>query len=271
MAHEQQLIMDHLAQDLSVALEESESCGAGPFEVGRKWGMRRRTRSAGNLRKHSSSMADAFSAVVDLFPDLGLNRSAENQSDDSSSTNSEIRSQQHRSKMSYQSDSDEISLRFAVARVGHGRTQSLRMKPSIHSFLRGQYSRLGKMVTLLFVSQADKMRTWQYSYAELVSVIGVTFFVGLPLSHSLESDSLNEHSPARPIRRKRKLKRMCVDEPPVLPCGKRKRAPRLDGTESCRTHKHTPKIKPLSQSLASKIEKYCQHTMEVNDVSSLRH
>lgn len=44
--------MEHLAQDLSVALEESESCGPITFanESG-KWGMRRRTRSAGNLRK----------------------------------------------------------------------------------------------------------------------------------------------------------------------------------------------------------------------------
>lgn len=154
--------MDHLAQDLSVALEESESCGAGSFEVGRKWGMRRRTRSAGNLRKHSWSTGNVFSIRLDFVSDLGLNRSAENQSDDSSSTNSEIRSQQHRSKMSYQSDSDEISLRFAVARVGNGRTQSLRMKPSIHSFLRGQYSRLGKIVKLWFiefVSQSEKMGT----------------------------------------------------------------------------------------------------------------
>lgn len=45
--------MDHLAQDLSVALEESESCGPITFanENSGKWGMRRRTRSAGNLRK----------------------------------------------------------------------------------------------------------------------------------------------------------------------------------------------------------------------------
>lgn len=78
-----------------------------------------------------------------FYADLGLNRTAENQSDDSSSTNSEIRAQQHRSKASYQSDSDEISFRFAVSRVGNGRTQSLRMKSSIHNFLRGQYSRLG--------------------------------------------------------------------------------------------------------------------------------
>lgn len=43
--------MDHLAQDLSVALEESESCGPITIEgVTGKWGIRRRTRSAGNLR-----------------------------------------------------------------------------------------------------------------------------------------------------------------------------------------------------------------------------
>lgn len=44
--------MDHLAQDLTVALEESESCGTINIINGTKWGMRRRTRSAGNLRKY---------------------------------------------------------------------------------------------------------------------------------------------------------------------------------------------------------------------------
>lgn len=44
--------MDHLAQDLTVALEESESCGPITLDANRKWGMRRRTRSAGNLRKY---------------------------------------------------------------------------------------------------------------------------------------------------------------------------------------------------------------------------
>lgn len=43
--------MEHLAQDLTIALEESESCGPISFETGRKWGMRRRARSAGNLRR----------------------------------------------------------------------------------------------------------------------------------------------------------------------------------------------------------------------------
>lgn len=43
--------MDHLAQDLTIALEESESCDPN-FGCGAKWGMRRRTRSAGNLRKY---------------------------------------------------------------------------------------------------------------------------------------------------------------------------------------------------------------------------
>lgn len=43
--------MDHLAQDLSNALEETESCGPISLETNRKWGIRRRTRSAGNLCK----------------------------------------------------------------------------------------------------------------------------------------------------------------------------------------------------------------------------
>lgn len=43
--------MDHLAQDLTVALEESESCGPIVTQPSGKWGMRRRTRSAGNLHR----------------------------------------------------------------------------------------------------------------------------------------------------------------------------------------------------------------------------
>ncbi|KAF2901625.1 hypothetical protein ILUMI_04565 [Ignelater luminosus] len=206
--------MDHLAQDLSVALEESESCGPVTFEVNRKWGMRRRTRSAGNLH-------------------LGFHKSADNQSDDSSSTNSEIRIH-HRNKVNHQSDSDETSVRLALSRVISNRSQSLRMKHQIHSLLRGRYNRLG-----------------------------------LPMSHSLESDSLNEHSPARPMRRKRKLKRMNVDETPVPPCGKRKRPQRLDIVESCRSLKHNPKIKPLNPSVVNKIEKYCQHSMDINECDNM--
>lgn len=184
--------MDRLAQDLSVALEESESCGPVSFEVGRKWGMRRRTRSAGNLN-------------------ISFNKSADNQSDDSS-------------------DSDDISSHLCFSRIINNHSQSLRMKHQIQHFLRDRYNRLG-----------------------------------LPMSHSLESDSFNENSPARPIRRKRKLKRMCVDETPVPPCGKRKRPQRLDMVESCRSLKHTPKIKPLNQAIVSKIEKFCQHSMENSD------
>ncbi|XP_056643040.1 uncharacterized protein LOC130896197 isoform X2 [Diorhabda carinulata] len=120
--------MEHLAQDLSIALEESESCGSlNIINVG-KWGMRRRTRSAGNLR----------------------------------------------------------------------------------------------------------------------------------VSHCLESDSVNEHSPARPnIRRKRKFKRMSVDETPMPPCGKRKRPQRMEIADNGKSSRYSIKIKPLHQSLVDKIEKFC--------------
>lgn len=46
--------MDHLVQDLTVALEESENCGTIDIINSTKWGMRRRTRSAGNLRNYYS-------------------------------------------------------------------------------------------------------------------------------------------------------------------------------------------------------------------------
>ncbi|XP_071056036.1 uncharacterized protein [Onthophagus taurus] len=132
--------MDHLAQDLSVALEESESCGAMILDGGRKWGIRRRTRSAGNLR-----------------------------------------------------------------------------------------------------------------------VLG--------MSLSLESDSFNEHSPARPnLRRKRKLKRMSIDETPIPPCGKRKRPQRFEMIDNNRGFGQ--KIKPLHQSVVDKIEKFCQ-TVEINDCNQM--
>lgn len=42
--------MEHLAEDLTMALEESESCGPMVCPAPGKWGMRRRTQSAGNLR-----------------------------------------------------------------------------------------------------------------------------------------------------------------------------------------------------------------------------
>lgn len=43
--------MDHLVQDLSVALEDSEPGGTSSVKINRRWGIKRRTRSAGNLRK----------------------------------------------------------------------------------------------------------------------------------------------------------------------------------------------------------------------------
>lgn len=43
--------MEHLVQDLSVALEDSEPGGPANFKISRRWGIKRRTRSAGNLRK----------------------------------------------------------------------------------------------------------------------------------------------------------------------------------------------------------------------------
>lgn len=43
--------MDHLVQDLSIALEDSEPAGTAGVKINRRWGIKRRTRSAGNLRK----------------------------------------------------------------------------------------------------------------------------------------------------------------------------------------------------------------------------
>ncbi|KAJ8919595.1 hypothetical protein NQ315_002217 [Exocentrus adspersus] len=191
--------MDHLAQDLTVALEESESCGPIAIEKSGKWGMRRRTRSAGNLHLYLSR------------PELG-----DHHSDESSSSNSETRMDKHLNKLVsfHQSDSDDMSLSVAVARALNQRT-SLRMKHPIHNFLRG-------------------------------------------VSHSLESDSVNEHSPARPnLRRKRKLKRMSIDETPIPPCGKRKRSQRLEIVDNGKSIRHSTRIKPLHQSIVDKIEKFC--------------
>ncbi|XP_050512628.1 G patch domain-containing protein 2 isoform X1 [Diabrotica virgifera virgifera] len=188
--------MDHLAQDLSIALEETESCGSlNIINVG-KWGMRRRTRSAGNLH-------------------LYTNKAGENRSDDSSSSNSEIRSEKHRSKLVsfHQSDSDDMTFSMTVDKTFNQRT--LRMRHPMYNFLKG-------------------------------------------VSHCLESDSVNEHSPARPnIRRKRKFKRMSIDEAPMPPCGKRKRPQRLEIVDNGKSLRHSTKIKPLHQSLVDKIEKFC--------------
>uniref|UniRef100_A0A6P7GNR9 Uncharacterized protein LOC114339010 n=1 Tax=Diabrotica virgifera virgifera TaxID=50390 RepID=A0A6P7GNR9_DIAVI len=111
--------MDHLAQDLSIALEETESCGSlNIINVG-KWGMRRRTRSAGNLH-------------------LYTNKAGENRSDDSSSSNSEIRSEKHRSKLVsfHQSDSDDMTFSMTVDKTFNQRT--LRMRHPMYNFLKGK-------------------------------------------------------------------------------------------------------------------------------------
>lgn len=90
----------------------------------------------------------------------------------------------------------------------------------------------------------------------------------LGVSHSLESDSVNEHSPARPnLRRKRKLKRMSIDETPIPPCGKRKRSQRLEIVDNGRSIRHSTKIKPLHQSIVDKIEKFCHPGLASDDVS----
>lgn len=124
--------MDHLAQDLTVALEESESCGPISFDTGRKWGMRRRTQSAGNLRMY-----------------LKTEKPADNQSDESTSSTSEIHGPKQPNKPSsfHQSDSDEMPLGFVVARALN--RSSLRMKHPIHPFFRGRYSRLGKLCQMV--------------------------------------------------------------------------------------------------------------------------
>ncbi|KAF7273458.1 uncharacterized protein LOC143204849 [Rhynchophorus ferrugineus] len=201
--------MDHLAQDLTVALEESESCGPIVTQSSGKWGMRRRTRSAGNLHH------------------LFSNKSGDNNSEESSSSASEMKCDKHRTKLAsfHQSDSDDVlSISEAVAKVLYQKN-SLRMKQtSTHGLLRG-------------------------------------------VSHSLESDSVNEHSPAsRPsLRRKRKLKRMSIDETPIPPTGKRKRSQRVDIMDNVRSLRHSIKIKPLHHSVVDKIEKFCQSSSLVED------
>ncbi|KAG5892032.1 hypothetical protein JTB14_029662 [Gonioctena quinquepunctata] len=201
--------MDHLAQDLTIALEESESCGPLSNTNGGKWGMRRRTRSAGNLQ-------------------LYVNRPGENHSEESSSSNSEMKADKHRNKLIsfHQSDSDDMSFSITVAKALNQRT-SLRMKHPMHNLFRG-------------------------------------------VSHSLESDSVNEHSPARPnLRRKRKLKRMSIDEIPIPPCGKRKRSQRLEIVDNGRTIRHSTRIKPLHQSIVDKIEKFCHSSAGIDDVHTM--
>ncbi|KAK9870855.1 hypothetical protein WA026_009815 [Henosepilachna vigintioctopunctata] len=180
------------------------------FDTNVKWGMRRRTRSAGNLHFY-------------------INKSGDNRSDDSSSSYSEVlnkNDEKSRSKVIsfHQSDSDELSFKVM------GRT-SLRMRNPLQPFLRGRYSKL-------------------------------------VVCHSLESDSFNEHSPARPsFRKKRKLKRMSIEETPIPPCGKRKRSQRLDILENGHMLKHGSKIKPLHKSIVDKIEKFCKKTSSDDGMS----
>ncbi|XP_044749325.1 uncharacterized protein LOC123310035 [Coccinella septempunctata] len=192
--------MEHLAKDLTNALEESESCGPMNFDPNIKWGLRRRTRSAGNLH-------------------FFLNKSGDNRSDDSSSSYSEVLNrgdENGRNKVVsfHQSDSDDLSFKVMGS-------DSLRMRNPLQPFLRGRYNKL-------------------------------------VVCHSLESDSFNEHSPARPsFRRKRKLKRMLIEETPIPQCGKRKRSQKLDILENGHI-RNGNKIKPLHKSIVDKIEKFCK-------------
>ncbi|KAL1509116.1 hypothetical protein ABEB36_003908 [Hypothenemus hampei] len=187
--------MDHLAQDLSIALEQSESCGPIETQSSEKWGMRRRTQSAGNL-EHFLCKSD---------------------SDESSSSPSELKigQQQHQSKLPsfHQSDSDDLSLCAASAKA--------------------------------FRKNTSRMRHY-----------------GLWNFNTLESDSVNEHSPAsRPsFRRKRKFKRMSIEEAPIPLIGKRKRSHRTD--DSARGHSIRSRIKPLHQSIVNKIQKFCQPNVD---------
>lgn len=129
--------MDHLAQDLTVALEESENCGTVDIINGTKWGMRRRTRSAGNLRKLFSSNI-IFESKGNLS-DLLFNKQGDNPTDESSSSNSELRADKHHNKLVsfHQSDSDDMSISVAVAKALNSKA-ALRMKYPLNSFFRGK-------------------------------------------------------------------------------------------------------------------------------------
>lgn len=129
--------MDHLAQDLTVALEESENCGTIDIINGTKWGMRRRTRSAGNLRELDSNKI--IFVLQYLLSDLLFNKQGDNHSDESSSSNSELRPDKHHNKVVsfHQSDSDDMSISIAVAKALNSKA-SLRMKHPLDSFFRGQ-------------------------------------------------------------------------------------------------------------------------------------
>lgn len=162
--------MDHLAQDLTVALEESESCGPITVEGGIKWGMRRRTRSAGNLRmflKKRRILTNCRCHVPDIYC-----KSGDNQSDDSSSSNSETKAPERNSARRlasfHQSDSDDMSLGLVVARA-MGNRNSLRMKPPFQTFLKGRYNRLG-----IYIWSYDPKRFVKSDYE--LSMKGVLIF-----------------------------------------------------------------------------------------------
>lgn len=189
-------------------------------------------------------MCHSLILVVYVILDLCLSQSVENHSDDSSSSNADLRMQggnrgKHLASF-HQSDSDDMSLGMALAK-SINKTNSLRMKHNIPTFLT-----------------PEKFGT-----------------ISKAINYSLESDSFNENSPAaRPsIRRKRKLKRMCVDETPVPPCGKRKRPQRLDPSysDSLRSLKHSSRIKPLNQSIVDKIEKFCVSGPESDNTMEIQH
>lgn len=185
------------------------------------------------------------SLILELFciiSDLCLTKSGDNHSDDSSSSNADVRMQINRNKhlaSFHQSDSDDMTLGTIIAKT-MSKTNSLRMKHNIPTFLT-----------------PEKFGT-----------------ISKSINYSLESDSFNENSPARPsIRRKRKLKRMCIDETPIPPSGKRKRPQRLDPSYSELRLKHSARIKPLNQSVVDKIEKFCvssgcvdDNTMEIQHI-----
>lgn len=166
--------------------------------------------------------------------DLCLSQSVDNHSEDSSSSNADIRMQgtnrgKHLASF-HQSDSDDMSIGISITKPIN-KTQSLRIKSNVPTFLT-----------------PEKLDT-----------------ISKAINYSLESDSFNENSPARPsIRRKRKLKRMCIDQTPVASCGKRKRPQRIETADSLRLKN---KIKPLNQSIVDKIEKFCVSPGCENEIS----
>ncbi|XP_044728511.1 G patch domain-containing protein 2 [Chrysoperla carnea] len=180
--------MDHLAQDLSVALEESESCGPATMQVAaRRWGMRRRTRSTGNLH-------------------LCLDKYLENKSDDSSSGEMDNRG-------------IEIFRKEYISNVRHSDSDDMSLIPSNLC--------------------PNKSTSNSIMRDHVQSIL-----------------TLQRHNARPSIRRKRKLKRMCVDEVPVLPSGKRKRPQRIEPMITSISNGNIyPKIKPLNQSIVDKIEK----------------